>query len=319
MFEIVIFDILKMKYYQKEERNMSKVTAQTITYIDHSRDDRPLKTTIWYPENLDLDHASTYTGEKHPLVLMSHGSGSNRISLAWLAIPLAREGYIVASPDHYGNTFSEPLPEQFKRYWERPRDLSYLLSQLLQEYNPLIDQEKIYGVGFSLGAYSVMAIAGVNVDQDLIKQQEDETLPTDVVAQMPEFGKLTKKVVEAEPAEIPADLKDERFKKVVALSPALGTGINSTQQTKNVDIPALIIAPGGDEIAPIEQNGRVYHKFLPQASYQELPANVGHFIFLPAKKKYAAADSFWYQDAPGVDRQQIQQETITTVKKFLLS
>ncbi|HJE98276.1 MAG TPA: dienelactone hydrolase [Ligilactobacillus acidipiscis] len=298
---------------------MSKVTAQTITYIDHSRDDRPLKTTIWCPENLNLAHAGTYTGEKHPLILLSHGSGSNRISLAWLAIPLAEQGFIVASPDHYGNTFNDPLPEQFKRYWERPRDLSYLLSQLLQHYGPVIDQNKIYGIGFSLGAYSVMAIAGVNVDQNLIKKQENKTLPADVVNQMPAFGKLTKKVVEADPAEVPTDLKDERFKKVVALSPALGTGIDSTQQTKNVDIPALIIAPGGDQIAPIAQNGRIYHKFLPQAIYRELPANVGHFIFLPVKKNYAAADTFWYQDAPGVDRQQIQQETITAVKKFLLS
>ncbi|MBN7275696.1 dienelactone hydrolase [Ligilactobacillus pobuzihii] len=298
---------------------MSQVTAQTLNFTDHTREDRPLKTTLWYPEELSLDHAANYSGEKHPLILMSHGSGSNRISLAWLAMPLAAQGYIVASPDHYGNTFSNPIPAQFKRYWERPRDLSFVLSELTRQYGPLIDQERIYAVGFSLGAYSVMALAGLNVDQNLIQKQEDETLPANVVAQMPEFGMLTKKVVEAKPAEVPTDLKDDRFKKVVALSPALGTGINSRQQTKKVDIPTLIIAPGGDQIAPIDQNGRIYHKFLPDAIYQELPANVGHFIFLPAKKQSAQVDSFWYSDAPGVDRNQIHQQTIETIKNFLLS
>lgn len=296
---------------------MVKVTARTLNFTDHFRNERPIKTTIWYPDELKNVQAATYTGPKHPLVIMSHGSGSNRISLAWLAKPLAEQGYIVASPDHYGNTFNNPIPEQFMRYWERPRDISYLLSQLLADYGNLIDQTRISAIGFSLGGYTVLALAGVNVNQQLVKEQEEATLSSGASKAMPALGKLTKKVTEGDPAEVPTDLKDDRFSKIVALAPALGTGINSTSQTVAADVPTLIIAAGGDKIAPIEQNGRNYHKFMPQATYEELPANVGHFIFLPVSKNYSPADSFWYEDAPGVDRNEIHTEVITKVQNFL--
>ncbi len=294
---------------------MAKVTAQTMTFHDHNRDGRPLKNTLWYLDNIDLREEE----KKHPLIIMSHGSGSNRISLAWLAMPLAKKGCIVASPDHYGNTFDNPIPEQFKRYWERPRDLSFLLSQLLTHYGPSIDQDKIYAVGFSLGSYSVLALAGLQVDQNAIRSKENETLPPKVSAMMPEFGKLTRKVVDAKASEVPTDLKDERFKKIIALSPALGTGVDSFEQTKSIDVPVLLIAPGGDQIAPVKYNGRVYHHYLPQAQYIELPDDVGHFIFLPVNKHHSKKAAFWYEDAPGVDREKIHRETIQTVKKFLLS
>ncbi|GBG94506.1 hypothetical protein LFYK43_09650 [Ligilactobacillus salitolerans] len=293
---------------------MVKVTTQTITYTDPSRTDRPLKTTLWSPAEIDLTKAV----KKLPLILLSHGSGSNRLSLAWLARPLAEQGCIVAAPDHFGNTFDHPEPEQFKRYWERPRDLSFLLSQLQRDYGGVIDNDQIFAIGFSLGAYSVLALAGVNVDQNLIKQKEKAVLNVAQSTDMPTFGKLTGKVVEADPSEVPPDLKDERFRKVVALSPALGSGLGSFDQTKNVEIPILLIAPGGDKIAPVDLNGRVYHHFLPAAKYTELPQNVGHFIFLPYKKSFPSADAFWYQDAPGVDRQQIHQQTIQQISQFLL-
>lgn len=296
---------------------MSNVTARTFNFIDHTRNERPIKTTIWYRDELNLKDSQAYHGPKHPLILLSHGSGSNRISLAWLARPLAEQGFIVASPDHYGNTFNNPLPEQFKRYWERPRDLSYLLSQLLLKYGNLIDQTQISAIGFSLGGYSVLALAGVKIDQRLVIANGEATLSTKATADAPELGQLTKQVTAADPAEVPTDLKDERFSKIVALAPALGTGLGSAQQTKNVEVPVLIIAAAGDKIAPIDENGRNYHRFLPQAQYHELPDNVDHFIFLPVSKNFSPADRFWYQDATGVDRNQIHSEVITKVSDFL--
>ena len=41
---------------------------------------------------------------RHPLVLLSHGSGGNAANLAWLGAALAREGFVVVAPNHRGTT-----------------------------------------------------------------------------------------------------------------------------------------------------------------------------------------------------------------------
>lgn len=99
---------------------------------------------------------------RHPLVLLSHGTGGNRFSLAWLAIALVKQGYMVIAPDHWGNTFDNKIPEYFVRYWDRPLDVRFLLSQIFADENlcKYIDHEKIGALGFSFGGNAVLALAG---------------------------------------------------------------------------------------------------------------------------------------------------------------
>ncbi len=93
-----------------------------------------IKTEIWYPTkdttrfNISTEYpfilpptsqnADLISG-KFPLILLSHGTGGNRIGLMWLACELASSGYIVLGVDHYGNSMDNKIPENFVKVWDR--------------------------------------------------------------------------------------------------------------------------------------------------------------------------------------------------------
>jgi len=61
-------------------------------------------------------------------VVVSHGTGGAAEGMAWLAEPLAEAGFLAVAVDHHGNNYVDGyLPEGFAFWWERPRDLSFVL------------------------------------------------------------------------------------------------------------------------------------------------------------------------------------------------
>ena len=150
---------------------------------------RPLMTQVWYPaaESSEMtefvipaerpvftggfaarDAALAAAEEKHPLVIMSHGTGGSAFQMMWLGRALAANGYIAAAVDHHGNTAAEEEfdPRGFRLPWERAVDLSEVISLLLEDetFGPAIDEARIAAVGFSLGGYTVTALAGGATD-----------------------------------------------------------------------------------------------------------------------------------------------------------
>lgn len=141
---------------------------------------RPLTWSTWYPcsasapaarplgQFFDLGdvraNADLADGRMFPAILMSHGTGGSPESMGWLARRLAEAGYIVIGAHHHGNTAIEPYrPEGFLCWWERAADLSALLTTLAAEgpFAQRLDFDNVSAVGFSLGAYTVVALAGV--------------------------------------------------------------------------------------------------------------------------------------------------------------
>ncbi len=104
-----------------------------------------------------------------PLVVFSHGNNGIRIQSFFFAAHLASHGFVVASPDHHGNTFVDTLngtvdPEPTVN---RPLDMSFLIDTLLaMSADPdtvlggAIDAERIGASGHSFGGYTVFALAG---------------------------------------------------------------------------------------------------------------------------------------------------------------
>lgn len=107
-----------------------------------------------------------------PVVLLSHGTGGTAASLGWLACRLAAAGHVVISVDHHGNTAAEPYrPEAFLAWWDRPRDLTLLLDHLAVE-GPLaghLDLGDVTAAGFSIGGYTVLALAGAVTEMALFR------------------------------------------------------------------------------------------------------------------------------------------------------
>jgi predicted dienelactone hydrolase len=155
-----IFFIINYSFSQ------SNIGERTFDFMDTSRN-RQIITEIWYPTDdilIASDKANSpfvrdYTIRnghlptiKYPLIIMSHGTGGSRFTLEWLAQALVKKGFIVAAVDHWGNTFDNKIPLEFVKPWERPLDISFALTSLLNnaELKLIIDTSKIGAAGFHL-------------------------------------------------------------------------------------------------------------------------------------------------------------------------
>jgi len=102
---------------------------------------------------------------RFPLILVSHGSGGSIEGMSWIATRLAAAGFIVAGPNHPQTTRGNSTPIATTKIWQRPADLSALLTALEIDPNWLssIGAGRIGALGFSLGGHSVLALAGARV------------------------------------------------------------------------------------------------------------------------------------------------------------
>jgi predicted dienelactone hydrolase len=69
--------------------------------------------------------------------------------------------------NHTGNNAAEPYTaEGFSIWWERARDLSETISGILADakFGDRIDPKRIGAAGFSLGGYTMIAVAGGILD-----------------------------------------------------------------------------------------------------------------------------------------------------------
>ncbi len=108
--------------------------------------------------------------ERFPVVLFSHGSSGVRMQSTFLTVFLASHGYVVASPDHLGNTLSDAVvnggvstEDQFESLGLRPNDMGFVLAHLqgLPAEDPLgsiVDGERVGAAGHSFGALTTLRL-----------------------------------------------------------------------------------------------------------------------------------------------------------------
>ncbi|MCW5892945.1 MAG: hypothetical protein KIT14_20720 [bacterium] len=113
---------------------------------------------------------------RFPLVLFSHGNGGIRIQSFFFAAHLASHGYVVVSPDHHGNTFTDALagivdPDVANN---RPRDMSFLIDRFLafdadpqSPFAGAIDGTRIGASGHSFGGFTSLRLAGADPLRDV--------------------------------------------------------------------------------------------------------------------------------------------------------
>lgn len=302
-----------------------------------------LGVTIWYPALPDPGHATPTPPEgpiflpvpglvgtgpaagRHPLLLLSHGTGGSANSLEWLAAGLAALGYIVAGVDHPGNNALEPLTRDgFQLWWERAADLSQMLDALLADpaIGPHIDAARIGAVGFSLGGYTVLALAGGRVDPDAFAAfcASDRA---DAICRPPEMDRLGAGAAALPPSpETLASLgrakdsyRDARVKAVFALAPALGQAFTA-DSLATITVPVALSGGDRDVTVPVDTNIRHLARSIQGATLRLYPG-AGHYSFLGRCRPAHMQDlAFICVDGPGVDREALHRQSIEAADRF---
>ncbi|MCK9894835.1 dienelactone hydrolase family protein [Frankia sp. AgB32] len=106
-----------------------------------------------------------------PLAVFSHGSAGSRVQAAYLMEALANDGYVVAAPDHPGDTMLDAAAgvrteEQLAMAVDRSRDVSAVIDALTDatcSAAPSIRPDQIAMVGFSYGGLTaILASIGLS-------------------------------------------------------------------------------------------------------------------------------------------------------------
>lgn len=314
--------------------------------VRHWRDDarqdwqrsgpRPLTTTIWYPAVAGTGEERTLGGPmfvagpqaigaepqpggaRLPLVLLSHGTGGTALQLGWLARSLVARGHIVAAVNHHGNTAAEPepRPEGFLLFGERARDLSAVLDRLLADpqFGPRIDPARIGAAGFSLGGYTVIALAGgrfewATFDAYCASPARDATC--DPQPEFPEAVARFGRMLADDPwlrelyDRAGDSFRDARIGAVFAIAPALGGGFGA-DGLASIRIPLHVVVGDADEQAPAAGNAAHYAGNIAGAGLTVLPG-VGHYTFLAECTAQGRQVLSICKDGDGVDRGRVHR------------
>ena len=257
--------------------------------------------------NLHLYRDAGLVEGRHPLVMLSHGRGSNPLQYAWFAETLASQGYIVAGLYHYRAQHLQPehrLPLSNK-IWQRPRDISSAMDFLLKDpvWGNAIDAQRIGVAGHSQGGFTSLWIGGakVNADKFLAFQQgwkNNQQIPAYLRNEL---------LLDPAPA---LDVRDPRIKAAFAMAPGIIKAFGMDEAgLRQMTIPAYITVGARDTQTPPQDNAAFAAANIPDAKLVIIPGLVDHEIFInecddEGRDEFPEACI----DAPGIDRHAIHRD-----------
>jgi predicted dienelactone hydrolase len=302
-----------------------------LEYTDPSEGGRPLDLMLIYPAapattavasgifmatNLHLykDAPVVSDGLKHPLVMFSHGAGGNGSIYAWFGETLAAHGYLVAMVYHFrANTFDSSALYVRNRIWQRPRDISLDITNLLQDsaWRPHIDSNQIGVAGHSQGGFTSLWLGGAQVNPELFLEfqrgwKNKEIVPAYIREQMK---------LDAEPTR---DLRDDRVRAAFAMAPGDIKGFGMDEAgLRQMAVPTYLIVGAGDTTTPSDDNAAFAAKYVPHAQLDVLPGPVNHEIF-DNECDQLGRDNYpeSCNDAPGVDRVKLHEHIGNAALQF---
>lgn len=236
------------------EKGPYRVGVQTITITDSARN-RPLTVDVWFPIRDEVEgrpfEYTLFAGNYYrspnaigatpadiagdgpfPLVVYSHGSGGLRYAASFNTEALASHGYVVAAPDHTGNTAIDRLSNGGTAFevtaWNRPNDVHAVIDAMTDpasleagSFAASVDATRIAVSGHSFGGFTALAMAaGYSSDLGVFNP-------------------------------------DPRVDAVIAMAPATGDGSGRLLSDENlaaITVPTLLIVGQDDKTTPIEPN-----------------------------------------------------------------
>ena len=284
----------------------------------------PPNTPMFYAGRAAKDATLAPAFERFPLVALSHGTGGSSMQMAWLGTYLAARGYIVVAVNHPGNNAVTGYTTQgFVEGWERARDISTAISDLLADtrFGPKIDAERIGAAGFSYGGYTMMELAGATTDWIRLltwcNQQKGACDPPEMPDLMEKFKAIKQQPDVQQALQRAADsYRDPRIRAVFAIAPAVAQAF-TPESLHKITIPVEIVAGAADQIAPPAENAQFFAINIKGAKLTILPGGVGHYTFLDVGTDVGKKElPQLFVDNPGVDRRAVHDQIGQMVAEF---
>ncbi len=225
---------------------------QVLTMKDSRRDDPSgLLGDRTFPVELYLPKVKNR--QPLPLIVISHGLGSDLTTFAYFAKHLASHGFAVAVPEHPGSSARQigallnglakdvTPPEELI---DRPLDIKFVLDYLARNYGKKIDTNNVGMIGQSFGAYTALAIAGAELNWQTLNQDcinLDDSWNLSLLLQC--------LALQIPMIETGVDLKDKRIKAVIAINP-LTSSVFGEQSLSKIKIPVMLVSGSADPVTP---------------------------------------------------------------------
>lgn len=242
--------------------------------------DRPITIEVWYPANVGDDaktvvydevmgtrgdslrpltpftfkgrayrDATPKTGNKFPLVVVSHGYVGSRYLMTYLTENLASKGYIVAAIDHTDSTFKDANAFQ-STLLNRPKDIRFVINEMEKmgakgsknNLEGVVDANNTAIIGYSMGGYGVLNVGGAGYSAGLAQFFTGMT------------GGSTAISVHTAGNAAYEKMTDARIKAIVAFAPwGMERGVWDAEGLKGLKTPTFFIAGSQDDISGYEK------------------------------------------------------------------
>ncbi len=308
-----------------------RVGMTQLEYEDTSPTPRTLALTLFYPATVPEGarelHMPFFTnlhlypnapivqdGIRRPLIVFSHGHGSNGLYYAWFAEYLAARGYVVATLYHYrANTYDATVLYTRSMLWQRPLDISKDITFLLRDsaWGPHLDPRKIGVAGHSQGGFTALWIGGAKVNEArfrayLQRWKNDPLIPASLRRELP---------LDPTPA---LDVHDARIKAVFAMAPGDLPGFGMDEAgLRQLSVPTYVIVGARDTQAPPAENAEFAARYALHAQLDVMAGAVDHEIFVNECDQDGR--DTWPEacvDAAGVDRAQWHEHIGSAAVRF---
>lgn len=227
--------------------------VQEIQLLDRERDFLPESSRFTSQREILARLYQPQTSQPPPLIIISHGLGSDRNTYGYLAENLASYGFAVATIEHPGSNLRQlqslmmglknevSPPEELIN---RPLDIKFLLDYLERNYGSKIDTDQVGMIGQSYGGYTSLAVAGANIDYSAVARRCDNQ----ETATRLNFSLLLQCQITRLPQH-DYDFYDPRIKAVFAMNPFTST-IFGQAGMESIDIPTLLLTGSDDTVTP---------------------------------------------------------------------
>jgi len=231
-----------------------------------------------------------------PLVVLSHGNNGSPWTLRDLAMHLACAGFVVALPEHLGNSRSDSsLAGTLANLRNRPRHVSLAIDAVLADevLGAHVRHGPVAVGGISIGGYTALAAAGARAWCGPHESPDRRPQAVDVTP-------------------------DARIAALVLLAPAT-FWFAAPEALRDVTQPILLRSGSLDTITPALHAERVLGGVADAARVEhEAVPGAGHFSFLSMFPPTMARPDFPpSQDPPGFDRRAYQPRLFADVEDFL--